>query len=600
MKFGGFGRLYCVRCKVDIYKSVPAAHLKRSMFHWKTERNQTQDWAAIVPFFIREGLPGDIWKLNLSTFIRVQPMVAAPFTPMRFYAQFWFCPTRVLMQKLYPEIVDAWATFIFGGPNGDGKNEAGQTPTLPLWVPNASNVKLAGIDVSGGVQSRKTGNADAVGSLWDYCGLPVNQGYHGLDNDGVDANNQDFSAWLPLAFPKIMYNLIWNEFFRNENLEASVDLMSDDVQLTKWKHDYFTSSLPFQQRGAPVALPITGIGGISFNDPLSVSVGKVNVGVEWPSDPSVQNPVSLNFAGGTVVPAGIQVNGIAQPAGNYVLKAWSSTATSTPEQLEATNPVVDFSQASTFTVSDMRLAFQTQKWLERAARGGVRYIEGLKSFFGTSPNNDALQLPVFIGGMKQNIIVNEVLQNSETTNSSPQGNIAGRGISAGGDNIGTFHCREHGWIMGLCWIRPDLYYMSQGIHRELLRRSKYDYYWPQFAHLSERPIYKAELFASPSSMTPAQMGAGSEGLFGYTGMYNEYRSSHNEIAGEMRSTFDYWHVARKFTSAPELGADFITCFPRKDIFAVQDEDEFLLDILTDVKVYRPMPVESNPGLIDHF
>ena len=556
---------------MNIYNTVPAAKIKRSMFHWKQERYQTQDFGAIVPFFFREVLPGDVWKIKQSNFIRVQPMVSAPFTPLRFYSEWWFCPTRVLMQKLNPEIVDAWPTFIFGGENGDGKNEAGQTPTLPLWVPNASGVKLAGINVSGGVQSRKTGNADAKGSLWDYFGLPVNQGYHSLNDDGKDSNSVDYSQWLPLAFGKIMYNLIWNEFKRNENLEAKVDLLSEDVQLCKWKHDYFTSSLPFQQRGAPIALPLGSVfTDFSTEGTLPPGYAAIQINNQSPyvnveaflnkPDQSINGNglnvvTATNTQGYTTIGQSVGVSKVSQTLGSREVTISGTT------QAKSTNyPLLTNAQTD---VSDLRLMFQCQRFMERAARGGVRYVEGLKSFFNTAPTMDVLQLPIFIGGMKQNIIVNEVLQTSETS-TTPQGNIAGRGISAAGDSIATFSAREHGFVMGICWIKPDLYYASQGIHRELLRRSRYDYYWSMFAHLSERPIYKAEIFASPATMTPAQLGAGSQGVLGYTGIYNEYRSSHNTICGEFRDTFKYWHLARYFESAPELGADFVNCFPSKN------------------------------------
>ena len=608
----------------DIYKSIPAAHLKRTFIHRHRERNMTMDMGFIYPFFLKEMLPGDIFKFKTSTFIRVQPMVAAPFTPMRFYCEYWFFPTRQLMQKMFPNIVEPWETFIFGGPTGNGANENGDVPTLPRWIPNKSNVKLAKWNIANGVQSRGTGNADAKGSLWDLFNLPVGTGYHNLDNDGVHSSNgQNYYRWCPLSVGKNCYNWLWNEFKRNENIESSVDLNSEDVQQCKWKHDYFTSALPFQQRGDPVAMPL---GSVLFAevpekvDPRQLYAYSTNENNNFSATAPIKSldkivngvpTVDKELTGDGSSAFGSRFKGLNNASATSVALAVA------PAELDATytNSIRNQYDSSKYggsattrfpaytqanvDVSDLRLMFQTQKFMERAARGGVRYIEGLLSFFGTAPRNDVLNLPQFIGGMKQNIVVNEVLQTSETSN-TPQGNIAGRGISAAGDGIGTYSAKEHGYVLGICWIKPDLYYSGQGIPRELLRISKYDFYWPQFAHLSERPIFKSELFASPDTMTPAQMGDGVDGLFGYTGMYNEYRSEQNEICNEMRDTFKYWTLAREFSSAPELTPDFINCMPRKDIFAVQNEDEFFVDILTDIKMWRPIVREPNPGLIDHF
>ena len=590
---------------MSFYDTIPVARLKKSMFPLKEESHLTLDQGSIVPFFYKEMLPGDIFKLYQSNFIRVQPMVAAPFTSIRYYAEFWFCPTRVLMQKFFPAIVDAWQTFILGGPNGNGQNEAGQTPTLPLWIPNKNNVKLAGFTVDNQErQYRKTGMADAKGSLWDYFGFPTNQGFSTLNDEGkktVGGETLDYSDFVPLAFPKIQYNLVWNNFKRNENIEPSVPLDDENIKAPKWKRGRYTSALPFQQRGDPVALPISGIGDISFSNNLDgqgYSNG-VEVGLLY-GQSGFKDVSAVSASQSSPERLVLTADGLTEPVGGRLYsKAVNSTIQSTVAQLNSAGGHVDFNQAVSCNISQLRLAVQTQRFMERTARGGVRYIEGLKSFFGIAPSEAVLQLPQFVGGMIQNIIINEVLQTSESA-ATPQGNISGRGISAGGEYVGTVKAKEHGYLMGICWIKPDLYYSSQGIPKEMLRRSRYDFYWPQFAHLSEQPILKAELYANINTMTPEQLGKGSAGLFGYTGKDNEYRMYENRVCGEMRDTFKYWHLARSFESAPELNADFINCQPRKDIFAVRTEDEFMIDTVVNIKAFRPMPLESNPGLLDHF
>ena len=262
-------------------------------------------------------------------------------------------------------------------------------------------------------------------------------------------------------------------------------------------------------------------------------------------------------------------------------------------------PRVDLSTASTFNVSDLRLAFQIQKWMERNARAGARYTESLKAHFGVSNGDDRLQRPEYIGGCKFPIIVSEVVQTSSTVAGSPQGKLAGKGLTAGGQEAGRYNCTEHGWIIGIMSIMPVAMY-SQGIDRQYLRRSRYDYYTPEFANLSEQAIERAEIYASGVE-------AENRTIFGYQGRFDEMRTKRNMVTGLFRTDYDYWHLGREFSAAPELNENFLVmdsktggaANPYKRIFAVPSEPGFIAHITNVVKAIRPMPIQSEPGLIDH-
>ena len=226
------------------------------------------------------------------------------------------------------------------------------------------------------------------------------------------------------------------------------------------------------------------------------------------------------------------------------------------------NNTVDLSTASTFDIADLRLAFQIQKWMERNARGGVRYTEFLRAHFGVAPRDERLHRPEYIGGSKSPVIMSEVLQTSSTDLTTPQGNLAGHGISAQDQFCGSYRAAEFGLIMGIMSIMPKPAY-SQGINRQWLRRSKFDFFFPEFVGLSEQAIEQAEIYAT-------DVASANTTIFGYQGRYDEMRTKDNMVVGEMRTTFDYWHLARQFSSAPLLNSSFITCIPRKDIFAVQN------------------------------
>ena len=231
--------------------------------------------------------------------------------------------------------------------------------------------------------------------------------------------------------------------------------------------------------------------------------------------------------------------------------------------------------------------------MERNARAGARYTEFLKSHFGVSPRDDRLQRPEYIGGSKAPIIISEVLQTSSTDATSPQGNLAGHGITVSNAYCGKYHANEYGLIIGLMSVMPRSAY-QQGINRQWLRRTKYDFYFPEFANLSEQAIENAEICATDVS-------SHNTAIFGYQGRYDEMRIKQNMVCGQMRSKYDYWHMGRQFDIAnpPTLNDDFVICDPRKDIFAVPSEPALIVRFGNIIKAYRPLPLSAEPGLIDH-
>ena len=254
---------------------------------------------------------------------------------------------------------------------------------------------------------------------------------------------------------------------------------------------------------------------------------------------------------------------------------------------------VHIDELSTFDVNDLRLAFQIQKWMERNARAGVRYTEFLQAHFGVYPRDERLQRPEYIGGTKNPVIVSEVLQTSSTDATSPQGNMAGHGINVQQGYVGKYHVKEYGLIMGLMSIMPKPAYM-QGINRQWLRETRYDFYFPEFANLSEQAIMTAEIYNVPG--TPAVT---ARSVFGFQGRYDEMRVKQNLITGDFRDTFNYWHLGREFANVPLLNDSFLQCNPTKRYLAVQNEPAFLCNFGNVIKAFRPLPVIAEPGFIDH-
>lgn len=494
------------------FKSVRNNNPPRSVFNLSYEKKFTADMAQLIPVMIDEVVPGDFFKIGNQAVIRFQPLVAPILHEINMYVHYFFVPYRLLWED--------WEDFISGGVDGNDSS------TPPIWDPTNY----------------------AKGSLWDYCGFPI------LDPAGA----------YPLDFPRRAYNFIYNEYYRDQTLQSEVSLTNESILNRCWEKDYFTSSLPWQQRGTAPALPISGTSHALWTD-FNLSSG------------APATPMALQVSNAAV-------NNRIEAGGTYAQQ----------NMLNAFNAnTVDLSSATTFDIADLRLAFQIQKWLERNARSGARYTEFLRAHFGVSPRDDRLDRPEYIGGSKSPVIISEVLQTSSTDATSAQGNLAGHGITVSDAYCGKYHVQEFGLIMGIMSVMPRTAY-SQGINRQWLRRTRYDFYFPEFSNLSEQAIENAEICATTSS-------SHNTGLFGYQGRYDELRTKQSLVCGDLRDTFDYWHLGRQFDigSPPVLNADFVKCTPRKDIFAVASEPGLIVSFGNIIKAFRPLPIIAEPGLIDH-
>lgn len=516
----------------------------------------------LIPVYVKECIPGDRKKITFQAVVRFLPLIAPILHTVMLRVFSFFVPTRLLMNReTMQDLGDSgeWENFITGGEDGT------EAPALPLWGDTIINSQPAFQYPAGGYP---------IGSLYDHLG----------HEPGVIPTQGS----KPLAFSKRGYNLIYNEYFRDQNVEEKIPLDSDVIKYVMWQKDRFTSALYDTQRGDRPAIPLQGLTSVNFNGIAtngSYSIPLFGIGSDGTND-----ILTNSGYGGTVSQYNTNAGGNPPVLSNYP-SSGDSPAVKFKNWLN--NNSINLSQAVTFDTIEMRRLFQIQKYLERNMRVGSRYTEQLVGRFGVFPEDQRLQRPEYIGGANAPILISEVLQTSKTEGSQALGEMGGHAITAEVSKLGRYNVREHGYLYVLAVIQPKTLY-TQGIERIWQRRTRYDFPTPELVNLSEIGVKNSELVITGN--------ARDDEIFGFQGIYDEMRVSEDRVSGNMRTTLNYWHLGRDdFNRAnpPNLNYNFIKCQPTERIFTQNIEPNIIVHFGTHIIEQRPLPVIAEPGLIDH-
>ena len=557
------------------FNQVPRLDITRSRFKRRQDVKLTLNAGQLIPFYVDEVLPGDTFSVDQAAIIRMTTPIFPVMDNCYMDIYYFFTPNRILWKN--------WKRFM--GENDNGPWAQTQEYTIPQIKVQASN----------------SGHSLPLeGSLMDYMGIPTKV---------CKDQNTEFEV---NALPFRAYAMIWQEWFRDQNVDNPAINSIDDATVTYADgndtkkletvlqeayrggrplpvnkfHDYFTSALPTPQKaGQPVSIPLTGSAPLGMYNPAT---GKVTINsaemkniakdAGLLSTGSTFNAADWDVGDGPVANKGLAV-------GKNVLQTYTGITLG-----------ADLSMVDATTINQLRQAFQVQKYYEQLARGGSRYREMIYSLFHTKISDKTVQIPEYLGGTRISINMSQVIQTSGTTADSPQGNTAAVSVTPYNGHMFTKSFEEHGFVIGVCCIRHDHTY-QQGLERMWSRKTNLDFYYPVFANLGEQAILKKELYLTGTSAD--------EQAFGYQEAWAEYRMKPNRISGKFRSnaegTLDSWHYGDKYTETPNLSQAWMKEGDSEiqRTLAVDNEPQFIMDTIIDNTSVRPMPMYSIPGLVDH-
>lgn len=526
----------------NLFSHVRMARPPKNKFDLSHERKMSLQMGNLVPIMVQEIVPGDKFRVQSEVFLRMAPMLAPIMHRVNVTTHYFFVPNRLVWNE--------WEDFITGGRDG-------------LAAPVAPYMTADTLANNGGT---------TAGSLADYMGLPT-MAFQ------VDPH-------VPIqvsALPFRAYQLIYDEYYRDQNLTAPVTeavsfRASGEVFGTPanvvttmrkraWEKDYFTSALPWSQRGGEVNVPLSGTADVTY----------------------LPHSKLFNEDGTAVVPGTLTSSNVNTPGETTFYSANQTSKELRVENIDS----VDLDSATGVSINELRRSVRLQEWLEKNARGGARYTESNLVHFGVRSSDARLQRPEYLGGGRNPMVISEVLSTFQDAvgEGEPQGNMAGHGVSMGRTNGFSRFFEEHGYVIGLISITPRTAY-QQGIPKHFMRFDKLDYYWPSFANIGEQEIAMKELYYTGATGTTPEV------TFGYTPRYAEYKYGCSSVHGEFRTTQSFWHMARIFQNQPALNTNFVEADPTQRIFAVEDGNvhKIYAQIFNRVDALRPMPYFGTPTL----